>query len=169
MKREKQVKNLQDNLNTIRLIAGWSTTKLGKKIGVTKQTIWNIENPKRENKEKAYEMTLTQYLALRYILDEEVEKNHNAKVLKLAIKILVDNETFESKEDEDLFKEQMKVIAASAEKGVKEESLLQLSSILIGSLPMVAGAVIAALGKPAMGIVVQKDLGPVIKDILKNM
>lgn len=46
------IKKLQVNLSSIRKIAGWTAQDLGKKIGVTKQTISNLGNQKTE-------MTLT--------------------------------------------------------------------------------------------------------------
>ena len=44
--RNKQIRRLQQNLSSIRKIAGWTAEILGEKIGVTKQTISNIENNK---------------------------------------------------------------------------------------------------------------------------
>ena len=61
--KQKQIKLLQQNVRSIRQIAGWTSERLGEKIGVTKQTISDLENIKRP-------MNLTQYLAIRYILDE---------------------------------------------------------------------------------------------------
>lgn len=54
-------------LSSIRKIAGWTAATLGDKIGVTKQTISNLENQKSP-------MTFTQYIAIRAVLDAEVEK-----------------------------------------------------------------------------------------------
>ena len=62
------IKKLQVNLSSIRKIAGWTAQDLGKKIGVTKQTISNLENQKTE-------MTVTQYIAIRTVLDYEIENN----------------------------------------------------------------------------------------------
>ena len=47
-----RIKRLQQNLLAIRKFAGWTTENLGEQIGVTKQTISNLENGKTE-------MTLT--------------------------------------------------------------------------------------------------------------
>ena len=40
---EKAIERLQDNLYVIRRMAGWTAEDLGDKIGVTKQTIRNLE------------------------------------------------------------------------------------------------------------------------------
>ena len=44
--RVRQVERLQENLATLRKLAGWTAEELGDKIGVTKQTISNWENYK---------------------------------------------------------------------------------------------------------------------------
>ena len=64
--RQKQINRLQENLSSIRKIAGWTAEVLGNKIGVTKQTISNLENNKTP-------MNFTQYIAIRSVLDAEIE------------------------------------------------------------------------------------------------
>ena len=44
--RNAQIACLQKNLSAVRKIAGWTSEQLGEKIGVTKQTISNLENEK---------------------------------------------------------------------------------------------------------------------------
>ena len=66
--RQKQINRLQENLSSIRKIAGWTAEVLGNKIGVTKQTISNLENNKTP-------MNFTQYIAIRSVLDAEIEQN----------------------------------------------------------------------------------------------
>ena len=63
--RENQIQRLQTNLEAIRKIAGWTAKDLGEKIGVTKQTISNLENSKTK-------MNFTQYIAIRSVLDADV-------------------------------------------------------------------------------------------------
>ena len=72
--RQKQINRLQENLSSIRKIAGWTAEVLGNKIGVTKQTISNLENKKTP-------MNFTQYIAIRSVLDAEIEQNKENKVL----------------------------------------------------------------------------------------
>ena len=60
-----EIRILQNNLKTIRTILNWTLEELADKIGVTKQTISNLENIKTE-------MTKMQYIAIRTILDYEV-------------------------------------------------------------------------------------------------
>ena len=52
---------LQENLKLIRRSAGWTIEELANKIGVTKQTIINLEGLKSK-------MTKTTYIAIRAVL-----------------------------------------------------------------------------------------------------
>jgi len=63
---DQHVKRLQDNLKVIRTAAGWTTETLGELLGVTKQTISNLETQKNK-------MNLCQYYALRYIIAMEIQ------------------------------------------------------------------------------------------------
>ena len=59
---------LQKSLPLIRKIAGWTSADLGELIGVTKQTISNLENERNP-------MTKTQYIAIRAMIDYEISTN----------------------------------------------------------------------------------------------
>ena len=61
------ITKLQNNLLLIRNAGGWTAEVFGDMIGVTKQTISNLENKKTE-------MTKTQYIAIRAVLDYEMEE-----------------------------------------------------------------------------------------------
>lgn len=142
-KRQKQIQLLQQNLRSIRQIAGWTTERLGEKIGVTKQTISDLENIKRP-------MSLTQYLALRSIFNDEISSNaENAVVLRQVIDICVDKGA--ELEDESNFeiKDTVETVAASALKGKRGESLNKLLVALLKSLA--SPGVISAL--TSLGII----------------
>ena len=74
---------LQKNLPIIRNLAGWTAEDLGERIGVTRQTIKNIE------KSDTLSMTKTQYIAIRAVLEYEIEQSKNT-VLADSISVLVD-------------------------------------------------------------------------------
>ena len=59
------IERLQDNLALIRKAGGWSAEEFGDMIGVTKQTISNLENKKTP-------LSKTQYIAIRAVLDYEI-------------------------------------------------------------------------------------------------
>ena len=73
MKKEKYPTNektrqiLQDNLKSIREILNWTSADLGDLIGVTKQTISNLET-------KNSKLTKLHYIAIRTVVDFEIEK-----------------------------------------------------------------------------------------------
>lgn len=77
------IHRFQENLATIRKVAGWSSKKLADEIGVTRQTISNLESGKSK-------MTKTQYLALRFVIQIEVIQNNNF-TLATIVKSLVDD------------------------------------------------------------------------------
>ena len=41
---QKEINRLQDNLQIIRLAGGWSLSEFGEILGVSKQTVSNLEN-----------------------------------------------------------------------------------------------------------------------------
>ena len=122
------VKKLQDNLSAIRKIAGWTAQDLGKKIGVTKQTISNIENKKTE-------MTLTQYIAIRTVLDYEMENNKANEVLPQVVHLLLDvpDEKLTDAEHQRL-NEATATLAAASVGGIGLANLASVSAGLLGTL-----------------------------------
>ncbi len=125
-KKQKQVQLLQQNLSSIRKIAGWTAEQLGEKIGVTKQTISNLENSKTP-------MTLTQYIAIRSVLDYEIEKNQDNTVLPQVIDILVDKGEKLDEENYSEIKETVDVVATSASGGKTGESLAKIFTSLLAT------------------------------------
>lgn len=81
---EKEKDKLQQNLTTIRKVAGWTAADLGALIGVTKQTISNLENSKTP-------MTKTQYIAIRAILDDKISTQQEDSLLAQVVSILLDS------------------------------------------------------------------------------
>lgn len=80
---ENIIDRFQRNLEPIRKVAGWTTQTLADEIGVTRQTISNLESGRTK-------MTKTQYLALRTVLNFEIIQNDN-RALATIVKSLVDD------------------------------------------------------------------------------
>ena len=139
---KEQIFRLQENLRSIRMIAGWTTEELGNKIGVTKQTISNIENHK-------VKLTQTQYIAIRAVLDYEVRENPKNVVLAQVIPILLDYED-DSKKDE--IKEAVETIAATASGGIKGEQLSTVSNALLNPLIGAGNMIGSAFGSVVEGV-----------------
>lgn len=150
-----RIKRLQHSLSTIRKIAGWTTEQMGEKIGVTKQTISNLENGKNS-------MNFSQYIALRTILDYEIETNTENEVLSKVITILLDSD----EEEYIKYKGSMEIIAASAVGGVSGAALLGLFVKLV---PM-AGIGLAAGLAPIVGLGIASGIVSAawLKNIVKN-
>ena len=91
---DEKVKILQANLSAIRSIADWTAEDLGQKIGVSKQTISNLEN----SDGRSNVMSPTQYIAIRAIIDDEIGSSPNP-ILGEAMKRLFDEKQERGHED----------------------------------------------------------------------
>lgn len=78
-----KIRIMQDNLCDLRRIAGWTTETLANKLGITKQTISNIEN----NKVK---LSRIQYIAIRAVLECETSMNRENTTLRKIYELLFD-------------------------------------------------------------------------------
>lgn len=79
------IERMQTNLLLIRLAVGWSAEEFGDRIGVTRQTINNLESGRSK-------LSKTQYIAMRSVLDAEIASApQETEMLKLLLDALVDN------------------------------------------------------------------------------
>lgn len=153
--RTAQIACLQKNLSAIRKIAGWTAEQLGEKIGVTKQTISNLENGKTP-------MTLTQYIAIRTVIDYEIQTNKDNTVLPQVVEVLLNRDEEYTDKERELISEHVKTIAATAAGGIAGASLAAVSTGLLGGF---LGVPFAAIG----GIVASSAwLSKIMKDKHKN-
>lgn len=80
-----EIYRFQSNLLLMRRILGWSAEELGDHIGVTRQTINNLEAGRNK-------LNKAQYIALRAIFDAEMINSPNdTEILRYLLEILVDN------------------------------------------------------------------------------
>lgn len=63
-----EIQRMQDNLLLIRRALGWTAEEFGEQIGVTRQTINNIESGRNK-------LTKTQYIAMRSVIEAEMAIN----------------------------------------------------------------------------------------------
>ena len=88
-----EIKRLQDNLLLIRRAAGWTAEEFGEKIGVTRQTINNLEA-------KRNKLNKTQYIAMRAEMAKTPEET---EMLGCILEVFVDNpENYNEKDKEEL-------------------------------------------------------------------
>ena len=139
--RTRQIARLQDNLSAIRKIAGWSAADLGDKIGVTKQTIGNLENGKTK-------MGFPQYVAIRTALDMEIEDNPDNELLPKVVAILLDSDDL----DEEGYREAAeitKTVAATASGGASAANLGIVFNSLLAATSALSPALVVMLGANA--------------------
>ena len=72
---------MQDNLCDLRKIAGWTAEVLAGKLGITKQTISNIENQK-------VKISTIQYIAIRAVFECELASNQSNTTLRKVMNVL---------------------------------------------------------------------------------
>lgn len=139
---------LQDNLSCIRKLAGWTAEDLAEQLGVTKQTISNIET-------KRTTMTKMQYIALRAVFDKRMEELEDSKVLAKAVEILVDAEDAEySAEQFDAARRGFADAANAASAGVTGPGL---AGIINSIAPFVDVAANTIAGLAALSWLTLKD------------
>lgn len=120
----KQIEALQENLQTIRKLAGWTIDELGEKIGVTKQTVSNIENKKTT-------MTVTQYIAIRTVLDYEIQEHPENEILKKSVLLLLDGTERVPKEEYLKIKESIEIIAAAVAGGAQRKAVSNMFDTVV--------------------------------------
>lgn len=137
---QKEIKKLQDNLLALRKIAGWTAEELGDRIGVTKQTIRNLENG-------ITTMSKTQYIAIRVIFDYEIKENPNASELAQAVHVLLD--TGELSPNDQAYVEKLLSTIPTADKTKRASTvagvLAVVAAVGIGVAAGVGGAWVAKI------------------------
>ena len=91
-----EIQRMQKHLLLIRRTVGWTAESFGERIGVTRQTINNLESGRNK-------LTKTQYIAMRSVLDAEIACAHDedeadTKMLEMLLEVLVDHPDKYSKE-----------------------------------------------------------------------
>lgn len=123
---------MQKYLPILRKINGWTTEDLGRRIGVTKQTISNLENRK-------VVMTKTQYLALRTVFEYEIHVVDKNMVLKRVMAILFYDDSQLSVEKEQQLYEALDNLSAAATGGIHGSQLTMLATTLLSPLKLSSG------------------------------
>ena len=120
---------MQEYLSILRKIKGWTTEELGNRIGVTKQTISNLENYK-------VNMTKTQYIALRSVFEYEINCNEKSSILRKAMYILFYSDVEWDDSIKERIKEALDNLAAAASGGISGQQLKVLSITLLSPLKL---------------------------------
>lgn len=76
-----EIQIMQDNLCELRKISGWTAETLARKLGITKQTISNLENQK-------VKLSRVQYIAIRSVFECEVAMHRDNTTLRKVMGVL---------------------------------------------------------------------------------
>ena len=146
--REKMIKNLQKNLKLVRQAAGWDQQQLAELIGVSRQTINNIENQKSP-------MNATQYVAIAAMLEiRQREKPGLSNVIEAVLMMEDDDQNLGDEYSSNF------TIANDSEDPLKSirNTKNVLDRVKDGAAGAAAGAAVGVLGGP-LGIVAGSLLG----------
>ncbi len=131
---------LQNNLKAIREILNWTSSDLSNLIGVTKQTISNIETQKSR-------LTKLHYIALRTVIDFEIENlkktdRDRADRAEMLLNFFDESEKYAVSENKSLDFEQISEVSSL----IAASSTVKLAAKIMGPLAAIIGApVVAAL------------------------
>jgi len=144
-----EIARMQEHLLLIRRTVGWTAEDFGERIGVTRQTINNIESGRNK-------LSKTQYIAMRSVLDAEIAQYpEETEMLRTLLEILVDNPEKYKKSEREQVLSKANMIApsiltgASTRKEVSKAWIASAGSIAALSIAMSflfpAGRVIAPI------------------------
>ncbi len=155
-----EIQRMQDNLLLIRRTVGWTAEEFGEQIGVTRQTINNIENGRNK-------LTKTQYIAMRSVIEAEMAKHPDeTEMLRMLLDMLVDHPENYSKEDYDALLEKANMIAPSILTGTATRANVSKEWMKAAGAVGVIAAGVAALpvaGVPLAGAIIGGWLGKAVK------
>ena len=137
---DEEIKRFEEVFPLIRRTVGWSAEEFGERIGVSRQTINNLEN-------KKYKLTKTPYIAMRYVLDTEIEAHPDeTEMLKVILDAFVDHPEKYDKEAKDKIYKEANLLspAIKTKQSNRKEVSNEWKTILI-SLGVITATAISAI------------------------
>ena len=160
-----EIQRMQDNLLLIRRTVGWTAEEFGEQIGVTRQTINNIESGRNK-------LTKTQYIAMRSVLDVEIAKHpEETEMLRTLLDMLVDHPENYSKKDYDYLLEKANMMSPSILAGTSTRANVSTAWMKDAKKIGVIVAGLAALpfaGVPVVGAVIGSWLAKAVNSTSKK-
>lgn len=160
-----EIQRMQDNLLLIRRTVGWTAEEFGEQIGVTRQTINNIESGRNK-------LTKTQYIAMRSVLDVEIAKHpEETEMLRTLLDMLVDHPENYSKKDYDYLLEKANMMSPSILAGTSTR--VNVSTAWMKDAKKI-GVIVAGLaafpfaGVPVVGAAIGSWLAKAVKSTSKK-
>lgn len=139
-----EIQIMQDNLCELRKIAGWTAETLAGKLGITKQTISNLENQK-------VKLSRVQYIAIRSVFECEVAMSRDNTTLRKVMGVLFTAmpPVYQGRKDE--IRTAMISIASIASAGITGIQLHSSATALLASLGSVASQMgCSHIGEPSL-------------------
>lgn len=133
-----EIVRMQEYLLLLRRVVGWTAEELGEKIGVTRQTINNIEYGRNK-------LTKTQYIAIRSVLDAEmIQYPEETQMLRMLLDVLVDNPNKYKMADRDEMLNKANLMAPSILAG--STSRKNVSKEWMSAVSLLLGAAMSPIG-----------------------
>lgn len=141
-----EIQRMQDNLLLIRRAIGWTASEFGEQIGVTRQTINNIESGRNK-------LTKTQYIAMRSVIDAEIVKHpEETEMVKILLDMLIDHPENYSKDDYNELLEKANLMSPSILAGTATRETVSKEWMKTAGAVGAVGAVVAgAMAVPLVG------------------
>lgn len=141
-----EIERLQDNLLLIRRTVGWTAEDFGERIGVTRQTINNLEA-------KRNKLNKTQYIAMRAVLDVEMAKApEETEMLSCLLEVLVDNPDKYNEEDRKELLAKANMLTPSILAGTTSRKAVSKELMgVVGAMGFVVGMTVPILGAAMAG------------------
>ena len=137
-----EIQRMQDNLLLIRRAIGWTASEFGEQIGVTRQTINNIESGRNK-------LTKIQYIAMRSVIDAEIVKHQEeTKMVKILLDMLIDHPENYSKADYNELLEKANLMSPSILAGAATRETVSKEWMKTAGA---VGAVAMAMAVPLVG------------------
>jgi len=150
---------LQENLEMLRKLFGWSAEQLGNRLDVTKQTILNLEHGVQK-------MSRIQYIAIRAVLETEANmRSEEEKQNLLTVMRIVLNEDSSISDEQRINVLNTAKVISSATTSAKDKDIARktLSSALLG-----IGIAVGAIAAPLSGVVVAGSLAGWLSTLVKK-
>lgn len=139
-----QIQIMQDNLSDLRKIAGWTSEMLAGKLGITKQTISNLENHK-------VKLSRIQYIAIRSVFECEIASNPSNTTLRKVMGVLFQSMPPVYAAHKDSVRTAMLSIASIAAAGLTGMPLHASAIALLAPLGAAASQIPSShLGEPSL-------------------
>lgn len=147
-----EIIRFQKYMNLIRKVVGWSAEEFGERIGVTRQTINNLE---KNNREK-FKLNKTQYIAMRSVLEAEIASYpEETELLRLMLDMLIDHPEKYKQEDVNELLNKINLITPSIQAGTatRQDASKEIMKGMAGAA--IAGGIVAGAmgfaGGPLIG------------------